>query len=90
MPTSGPDQFWCPESEWLHCSHSAVHDGEWGEISSSADRTGAGGEFSQPHYLLPVCQEAGDPLTDGGGDGELCQVILKGVRDDGVKGLGLG
>ncbi len=19
------------ESEWLHCSHSAVHDGEWGE-----------------------------------------------------------
>ncbi len=20
------------ESEWLHCSHSAVHDGEWGEI----------------------------------------------------------
>ncbi len=32
-----------------------------------------------------VCQEAGDPLTDRGGDGELCQFILKGVRDDGVK-----
>ncbi len=30
-------------------------------------------------------QEAGDPLTDGGGDGELCQFILKGVRDDVVK-----
>ncbi len=27
-----------------------------------------------------------DPLTDGGGDGELYQFILKGVRDDGVKG----
>ncbi len=34
---------------------------------------------------LPVCQEAGDPLTDGDGDGELCQFILKGVQDDGVK-----
>ncbi len=62
---------------------------QWGENtalwSSSADRAGAGWEFSQPHYLLPVCQEAGDPLTDGGGDGELCQFILKGVLDDGVK-----
>ncbi len=38
-----------------------------------------------PHYLLPVCLEASDPLTDGGGDGELCQFILRGVRDDGVK-----
>ncbi len=36
-------------------------------------------------YFLYICQEAGDPLTDGGGDGELCQFILKGVRDDGVK-----
>ncbi len=35
--------------------------------------------------MLPVCQEAGDPLTDEGGGGELCQFILKGVRDDGVK-----
>ncbi len=62
---------------------------QWGENtalrSSSADRTGAGWEFSQLYCLLPVCQEAGDPLTDGGGDGELCQFILKGVRDDGVK-----
>ncbi len=41
--------------------------------------------FFQFHYLLPVCQEAGDPLTDGGGDGELCQFILKGLWDDGVK-----
>ncbi len=41
--------------------------------------------FPQPHYLLPVCQEAGDSLTDRGGDGELCQFILKGVGDDGVK-----
>jgi len=41
--------------------------------------------LSQPHYLLPVCQEAGDPLTGGGGTGELCQFILKDVRDDGVK-----
>ncbi len=52
---------------------------QWGENtalwSSSADRTGAGCVFS-------VCQEAGDPLTDGGGHGELCQFILKG---DGVK-----
>ncbi len=53
--------------------------------SSSADRTGAGWEFSQPHKLLLVCQEAGDPLTEGGGDGKLCQFILKGVLDDGVK-----
>ncbi len=50
--------------------------------SSSDDCTGAGCVFSQPHYLLPVCQEAGDPLTYGDGDGELCQFILKG---DGVK-----
>ncbi len=42
-------------------------------------------EFFQPHYLLTVCQETGDPLTDGGGDGELCQFILKDVWDDGVK-----
>ncbi len=53
--------------------------------SSSAVRAGAGCEFSLPYYLLPVCQEAGDPVTDGGGDGELCQFILKGIRDDGVK-----
>ncbi len=39
--------------------------------SSSADRPGAGCVFSQPHYLLPVCQEAIDPLIDGGGHGEL-------------------
>ncbi len=54
-------------------------------ISPSADRVGAGCELSQLNYLLPVCQEARDPLTDGGGDGELCQFILKGVQDDGVK-----
>ncbi len=53
--------------------------------SSSTDRMGAGCVFSQPHYLLPVSQEAGDPLTDGGVHGELCQFILKGVQDDGVK-----
>ncbi len=39
--------------------------------SSSADRPGAGCVFSQSHYLLPVCQEAIDPLIDGGGHGEL-------------------
>ncbi len=38
-----------------------------------------------PASLPAVCQEAVDPLTDGGGDGELCWFILKGVRDDGVK-----
>ncbi len=32
-----------------------------------------------------ICQEAVDPLTDGGGDRKLCQLFLKGVRDDGVK-----
>ncbi len=62
---------------------------QWGENtvlrSSSADHTGVGCVFSQPHYLLPVCQEAGDALTDGGGDGKLCQFILKGVQDVGVK-----
>ncbi len=62
---------------------------QWGENtalrSSSADRTGAGCVFSQPHYLLPVCQEAVDPMTDGGGHGELSQFILKGVRDVGFK-----
>ncbi len=25
--------------------------------------------------LLPVCQEAGDPLTDGGGHRGLCQFV---------------
>ncbi len=29
-----------------------------------------------------ICQEAVDPLTDGGGDRKLCQLFLKG---DGVK-----
>ncbi len=62
---------------------------QWGENtalrSSSAKRMGAGWKLSQPYYLLPVIHEAGDPLTDGGGDGELCQFILKGFRDDGVK-----
>ncbi len=42
---------------------------QWGENtalrSSSADRTSAGCVFSQPHSLLSVSQEAGDPLTDG-------------------------
>ncbi len=62
---------------------------QWGENAalrgSSADGAGAGCVFSQPHKLLPVCQAAVDPLTDGGRDRELCQFILKGVRDDGVK-----
>ncbi len=48
---------------------------QWGENtalrSSIADCTGAGCVFSQPHYLLPVCQEAVDPLAEGGGHGEL-------------------
>ncbi len=34
--------------------------------------------------IFPASQAA-DPLTDGGGYRELCQFILKGVRDDGVK-----
>ncbi len=55
---------------------------QWGENtalrSSSADRAGAGGEFSQPHYLLPVSQEAGDPLTDGGGDWRAVSVYSEG------------
>ncbi len=38
--------------------------------------------LSQTSCCLPGGREAGDPLTDGGGDGELCQFILKG---DGVK-----
>ncbi len=48
---------------------------QWGENtsprSSSADHTHAGCVYPQPHYLLPVCQEAGDPLTDSGGHREL-------------------
>ncbi len=59
---------------------------QWGENtalrSSSADRTGAGcvcscrerravGREHGPEELLPVCQEAVDPVTDGGGHGEL-------------------
>ncbi len=32
-----------------------------------------------PASLAAAC------LSDGGGDGELCQFILKGVRDDGVE-----
>ncbi len=45
---------------------------QWGENAalrgSSAGGAGAGCVFSQPHKLLPVCQEAVDPLTDGGRD----------------------
>ncbi len=59
----------------FRCAVMVQGEEQWGENtvlrSSSADRTGAGCVFSQPHYLLPVCQEAGDPLTDGGGDGKL-------------------
>ncbi len=42
---------------------------------ASADGESSGCEFAQPHYLLPVCQEAGGPLTDGGGHRELCQFV---------------
>ncbi len=42
---------------------------QWGENAalrgSSAGGAGAGCVFSQPHKLLPVSQEAVDPLTDG-------------------------
>ncbi len=59
------------------CSHSCTGrravGREHSPRSSSANRMGAGLKFSQPHYLQPVCQEAGDPLTDRGGEGELCQ-----------------
>ncbi len=41
----------------------------------SADGESSGCEFAQPHYLLSVCQEAGDPLKDGGGHRELCQFV---------------
>ncbi len=48
---------------------------QWGENvalrGSSAGGAGAGCVFSQPHKLLPVCQEAVDPLTDGGRNREL-------------------
>ncbi len=58
------------------CAVVRVHGEEqWGENialrSSCADRTGAGCVFPQPHQLLPVCQEAVDPLADGGGHREL-------------------
>ncbi len=42
---------------------------------ASSDGESSGCEFAQPHYLLPVCQEAGDPLTDGGGHRELCEFV---------------
>ncbi len=62
------------------CSHS------WYREKSSEERTQPRGapvlivwvldeNFPQPHYLLPVCQEACDPLIDGSGDGEL--MVLK-------------
>ncbi len=35
---------------------------------------------------LPVCQEAGDPLTDGGGHRERCQFVWEKVRHDGIEG----
>ncbi len=39
-----------------------------------------------PASLPAAClSRSSDSLTDGGGDGELCQFILKGVRYDGVK-----
>ncbi len=40
-----------------------------------------------PASLAAACLSGSwyDPLTDGGGHGELCQFILKGVRDDVVK-----
>ncbi len=63
------------ESEWLHCSHSAVHDGEWVESRGVSpevhDRLHS---FEHVKFqvvktapdsqLLNVCQEAIDPLTD--------------------------
>ncbi len=39
--------------------------------------------ISQSHYLLSVCQEAGDSLTDGGG--ELSSFRQEEVWDDSVK-----
>ncbi len=39
-----------------------------------------------PASLAAACLSGScDPLTDEGGDGDLCQFILKGVWDDGVK-----
>ncbi len=41
-----------------------------------------------PASLAAACLSGScDPLTEGGGDGELCQFILKGVWDDGVVGV---
>lgn len=37
----------------------------------------AGCDAPQPLLLLPVSQEAGDPLTDGGGRRELGQLLLE-------------
>ncbi len=40
-----------------------------------------------PASLAAACLSGScDPLTEGGGDGELCQFILKGVWYDGVVG----
>ncbi len=63
---------------------------QWGENAAlrgaSSDGESSGGEFAQPNYLLPVCQEADDPLTDGGGHRELCEFVWEKVRHDGIEG----
>lgn len=44
-----------------------------------------GSDLSQPHLLFPVCQEAGDPLTDGRRYIELVEFAGEDFRDDNVE-----
>ncbi|KAK5600965.1 hypothetical protein CRENBAI_006237 [Crenichthys baileyi] len=63
---------------------------EWGENTplggASADGSCAGEDAPQPHLLLPVLQEASDPLSGGGRDFELDELLVEDVLADSIEG----
>ncbi len=72
------------ESEWLHCSHSAVHDGEWGRVE------GGGGVllksmiistvlsvFSSRLFRQPLNLLSGSRLVTVLDEADQCGVVVK-------------
>lgn len=57
---------WVPwgASHWCSGTGSSGGHRSLGDTSAGCPHTPS--DFSLPHLLLPACQEAGDPLTDGG------------------------
>lgn len=53
--------------------------------STSSDSLGAGCDAPQPQLMLPVSEEAGDPLTGVSGHCDLDELPVEYFKDDGVE-----